>query len=507
LRRFQKLDYIPHSDDEDKDFQRPKHYGGIVPDSEDETFEDSLDDTTPSSEAKVGMTPKPRSRSRKRSKFVPSVTQHHKKRERRVDKGKLHPFYVRNTLTQMILGEIQVSQILKTLPNHTPKLKQLSEILRAQKWHSVERVPTNLKSIYRNTPELFSVEKCMVGGKPYSSALDLLTFCMRDADPNDYIIEDNATKSAKNVPIRHVLNQLLEPPTEGPLIVHNVILDAKKFNVSLLADKVTIPSSEHVYAAMNVTPVNTVVDVHIDQGTNGLSVGLGHESDPSVLKVHKIWFFWPPTEHNLSIYEELKRSNDLRLLRCNELEHGLIADFGINQGVFLPAGWLHATVTVRSGFLGGITINSPDTIRLASKLKAMDVRLQPWDLALHLDNYLDAIEVALSPEFDDSHNGTDPIEGWLELESSLRKVKFNTNRHRTTCSKILDAWKGYLERHLDLDRHIKCCACRLKREGDEEVGDGCCWCRKSRKKFRKHFWIEHLSFITPAKYELPTFAR
>ncbi len=262
-----------------------------------------------------------------------------------------------------------------------------------------------------------------------------------------------------------------------------MILNAKKFNVSLLADKVTIPSSEHVYAGMNVTPANTVVDVHIDQGTNGLSVGLGHESDPSLLKVHKIWFFWPPTKYNLTMYEELKRTGGLRLLRSGELEHGLTTEFGINQGVFLPAGWLHATVTIQSGFLGGITINSPDTIRLASKLKAMDIRLQPQDLALHLDNYLDAIEVALSPEFDDSHDSTGPIEGWLELESTLRKVKINTNHHRTRCSKILDAWKGYLERNLDLDRNIKCCACRLKREGDEEVGGG------FRKRFRRHFWI------------------
>lgn len=151
---------------------------------------------------------------------------------------------------------------MKMLLHHTPKLKQLSEILRAQKWHSVEHIPTNLKRAYRNVPELFSVKDCMLGGKPYSSALDLLVFCMKSVKPDDYTIEDSATKAAKNVPIRQVLSQLLEPPAEGPLIAHNVILNAKKFNVSLLADKVTIPSSEHVYAGMNVTPANTVVDVH-----------------------------------------------------------------------------------------------------------------------------------------------------------------------------------------------------------------------------------------------------
>src|SRR5262249_32008101 len=158
-----------------------------------------------------------------------------RKREKEDDEGKMHPPYARVTSTQMTSGHIQVSRIIKMLPNHTPKLKQLRKILQTQKWHSIEHVPTELKKSYRNVPELFSVEKCMVGGKPYSSALDLLAFCMRDADPDDYTIEDNATKTAKNVPIRHVLSQLLEPPTEGPLIAHNVILNAKKFNVSLLA--------------------------------------------------------------------------------------------------------------------------------------------------------------------------------------------------------------------------------------------------------------------------------
>jgi len=515
LRRLRAFDSVPDSEDEDQGPRRPKYYEGIVPDSEDETFENSLDDTPPNFEVDVGRTTTQTSRAGKRSKFVSSATQHHNNktnsRKRRKDddddEGKLHPFHVRVTSTQMTPGEIQVNRIIAMLPNRTPKLKQLSKVLRAQKWHSLEHVPANLKSACQNVPELFSVGKCMVGGKPYSSALDLLAFCLKDADPDDYTIEDNATKTAKNVPISQVLSQLLEPPAEGPLIAHNVILDAKKFNVSLLADKVTLPSSDHVYAAMNVTPVNTVVDVHIDQGTNGLSVGLGHGRDPSLLKVHKIWFFWPPTEHNLAKYEELKRAGGLRLLRSGELEQGLITDFSIDQGVFLPAGWLHATVTVQSGFLGGITINSPDTIRLASKLKAMDVRLQPWDLGLHLENYLDAIEVALSSKFDNSHDAIDAIEGWLELESSLRKVKINTNHHRTRCTKILNAWKSYLERKLDLDRNIKCCACGLDREGQEEVGDGCCWCKNPKKKFRRHFWIEHLSFITPVKYQRPAFAR
>jgi hypothetical protein len=97
LRRLQKFDYNPDSEDGDQGFQRPKHYGGIVPDSEDETFEDSLDDTLPNSEVDVGKTTMQTSHARKRSKPVPSAAQHHKtktngrKREKKDDEGKLSP--------------------------------------------------------------------------------------------------------------------------------------------------------------------------------------------------------------------------------------------------------------------------------------------------------------------------------------------------------------------------------------------------------------------------------
>ena len=102
LRSLRRLrSYIPDSDDEDQAFQRPKHYGSIVRDSEDETFEESLDDTSPNSEADVVRTTRQTSHARKRSKCVPATAQHHhrrgRKREKNGDQGKLHPSYVRDT--------------------------------------------------------------------------------------------------------------------------------------------------------------------------------------------------------------------------------------------------------------------------------------------------------------------------------------------------------------------------------------------------------------------------
>ena len=397
-----------------------------------------------------------------------------------------------------------VDQILSTLPTHTPKLRDITNLLSAQKWYELDRIPANVRKVCRNVPMLIPSEKCWVSGKSPYAALHLVADAVLNLSPEEYVIEDNGTGAAKKKAIKEVITQLFDPPPEGPLIAHNVpTVEAKRFDVEAISKKITPPSKEHIYSAMNVTPANTVVDIHVDQGTNGLSVGVGKDEDPWQIKVHKVWFFWPPTEHNLATYEELKQSKELRLLRSSELQHGIITAFGIHHGIFIPAGWLHATVTTRSGFLGGINVHSPDTILMASKIKSMDLRLTPYEVSQHLYNFQDAIEVALDPSITEPQPALDAaIQGWFEVEAALRGIKINMAHNRSQCSKILDAWSTVLEQHPELDD--RCCGCW---EGRKQRCEGCCSCRNKKKRFRKHFWMEHLAFLQSSKYEVPSFVQ
>ena len=397
-----------------------------------------------------------------------------------------------------------VNQMLSTLPTHTPKLRDIAELLFAQKWYELDHIPANIRKVCRNVPMLIPSEKCWVSGKSPYSALHLVADAVLNLSPEEYVIEDNGTGAAKKKAIKEVISQLFDPPPEGPLIAHNVpTVEAKRFNVEAISRKITPPSKEHIYSAMNVTPANTVVDIHVDQGTNGLSVGVGKDEDPWQIKVYKVWLFWPPTEHNLATYEELKQSKELRLLRSSELQHGIITAFGIHHGIFIPAGWLHATVTTRSGFLGGINVHSSDTILMASKIKSMDLRLTPYEVSQHLYNFQDAIEVALDPSIAEPEPAlVAAIQGWFEIEAALRGIKINMAHNRSQCSKILDAWSTILEQHPELDD--RCCGCW---EGREERREGCCSCRNKKKRFRKHFWMEHLAFLQSSKYEVPSFVQ
>lgn len=398
-----------------------------------------------------------------------------------------------------------VLRMLSILPTEPQKLGKLTELICAQKWHNMDSIPAAIKDACDNVPALIPAEECWADGKPPYSALELVSEAVLNLDPDQYVIEDTPTATAVKKPIKEVITQLFDPPLEGPLIAHNLpIVDEDKFNIDAISNKVTPPADEHVFSGMNVTPANTVVDIHIDQGTSGLSIGIGKAEDPWQIQMHKVWLFWPPTEHNLAKYEELKRSRGLRLLKMDEFEHGIITAFGIHHGVFIPAGWLHATITTRSGFLSGININSPDTILMASKIKSMDLRVMPNDVSQHLHNFQDAIEVALDASISDAGSTLDDtIQGWYEVESALRGVRLNMSHDRSQCSKILDAWSNALQRHPELDS--RCCACW---EGRREVGalhGTCCSCRSKKKNWRKHFWVEHLGFMKPKKYVDPAF--
>lgn len=398
-----------------------------------------------------------------------------------------------------------VSRMMSSLPTEPPTLRKLTELIYAQKWYDIDHIPAAVQKACYNVPVLIPAKKCWLSGKPPFSALELVSDAVLNLKPDQYTIEDTPTGKAVSRPIKDVIAQLFDPPLEGPLIAHNLpTIDEDSFNVDAISDKVTTPDDQHIYSGMNVTPANTVVDIHVDQGTNGLSVGIGKDDDPWQIQVHKVWLFWPPTDHNLAKYEELKRSKGLRLLKMDKFEHGIITAFGIHHGVFIPAGWLHATVTTRSGFLSGININSTDTVLTALKIKCMDLRLMPNDVSQHLYNLEDAIEVALDISNEDAGSTLDTtIQGWYEVESALRGVKLNMSQNRSQCSNILDAWSAALRRHPELDS--RCCACWERRAESRALHSTCCSCRSKKKKWRRHFWVEHLGFLKPKKYADPTF--
>ena len=71
----------------------------------------------------------------------------------------------------------------------------------------------------------------------------------------------------------------------------------------------------------------------------------------------KLWALYPPTKHNLDLfYQRQGQESKFRSL-FDKLECARFVVTTNGDTLYLPSGWLHAVVTVRSGYLAGINWN------------------------------------------------------------------------------------------------------------------------------------------------------
>lgn len=77
---------------------------------------------------------------------------------------------------------------------------------------------------------------------------------------------------------------------------------------------------------------------------------------------------WPPTDHNLTIYGKCFPSPALWEEEERNLEHGCYVVTTEDLAFYLPAGWLHGTITLRGGGTTGIEFNSAGDLELATRV-------------------------------------------------------------------------------------------------------------------------------------------
>lgn len=383
-------------------------------------------------------------------------------------------------------------------PVHTNSLLRLRDRLQKRSWHSIHSLPDEIRALQLNYPVLIPAEQCWRGGaRRAPSADDIYRRCAKKPISRKDIIEFEG-QHAKDKTLRDVLQQMRSPPVENPLVAHNIVIEGRH---QLMASAIPFthlrPSdADEEDHSMNVTPKNKVVDIHIDQGSCGLSIGLGRPSDDPKLQVHKIWFLWPPTEHNLQVFERLcksKKTKGLCLARSQTLKHGVIAAAGPEAGILLPPGWLHGTVTTNSGFLGGITYTLPTQINMISRMFAMDMRISPEAFPHKVPLYCNALRQVCNSE-DDGDSAQIAIDEWLQdVEPSLKSVGFKSHlkEHAWGCKQLTKEWKLYLgaKKRSNVASRVECRACG--------------WRKSNEMTFGEHFWKTHLKVVTPTGCKSP----
>ncbi|OBS16196.1 hypothetical protein FPOA_13112 [Fusarium poae] len=152
------------------------------------------------------------------------------------------------------------------------------------------------------------------------------------------------------------------------------------------------PSDSEMKTYTNITPEGTFIDLHVDQGYEGITlVGRG---------CVKLWVMFPPTEHNLTIWDEYRESQEILKSSWDRLKGGKVAIQTGNQAIILKPGLLHSTFTLRGGLVFGLTYITKSCLTVTPKLLRIEhdhfQKLGDDDLS----PFLESILICMSPESD-----------------------------------------------------------------------------------------------------------
>ena len=133
----------------------------------------------------------------------------------------------------------------------------------------------------------------------------------------------------------------------------------------------------------------------------------------------KFWFMFPPTDHNLELMKA-ELSQNAKLLRIgHQMEGGVVGETTGGQAVYLPAGCIHAVLTLEGGFLVSLDFTTRESVSAFGRYIAKDLHraLDEESQRNCFFSYLDCLEVALY-----NQRVLTASESWLTLEASLQQT-------------------------------------------------------------------------------------
>ncbi|KAL9082777.1 MAG: hypothetical protein Q9159_006190 [Coniocarpon cinnabarinum] len=181
----------------------------------------------------------------------------------------------------------------------------------------------------------------------------------------------------------------------------------------------------------NLALEGSFVGPHVDHGTSGIIVVIG--------RCTKLLLVWPPSQHNRTSLCSIRKAVDVHRYDWSNLRGGYATLLDSSKALYLPPGWIHATITIKAGILLGRTFYEPycalstadcllDDLDVATSLcRPSSIRAEDFDdIFQTLRTYCsEAFEVSLFESV-----GLTPLaamNGWLKLEDELRKACKDAN--------------------------------------------------------------------------------
>lgn len=110
----------------------------------------------------------------------------------------------------------------------------------------------------------------------------------------------------------------------------------------------------------------------------------------------KFWVLFPPTDHNLKVWEEHRQSKCVLNDAVAQLEGGMVVIQPTDMAMYIPPGCLHGTYTLRGGIVPGIVYTTEESLPITNRLIEIESRhfrkVQPEDLRPFLEAVIVSLE-------------------------------------------------------------------------------------------------------------------
>lgn len=152
-----------------------------------------------------------------------------------------------------------------------------------------------------------------------------------------------------------------------------------------------------------------------------------------------------PTRHNLDVFERHCDSDDIFIRTWRKLEGGQFVVFSEEEAIYLPAGCIHATITLKGGLVPGIEYTSVGCLEISANI--LDIHARKFSLKSDdILPFLEAVIIGLSAgnESEKALAARHLCEKWVIINRSKGDLSPKVKKLLTnSCINCGQAWKRH----------------------------------------------------------------
>lgn len=200
--------------------------------------------------------------------------------------------------------------------------------------------------------------------------------------------------------------QLQHPDPHNPTYLMNATLKLSN-NVEMCIPNGLLlkrtPYKQPIFTA-NLTPMHTVVDLHLDQCRDGLIQCIGNGK--------KVVLMWPNAEPNRKLMRD-HSNHQMKFIRIGQLlQGGIITIMDSSIGLVMSTGTIHMTITLEAGVLVGLNWVAAECHRAAARCVEYEICANlENDFSTVLGIYADQLEASLDGWDEVRHQ--EVLEDWI----------------------------------------------------------------------------------------------